>query len=72
MEDKEFPSDCTDTFFNLTLKKAKQGDKTSLKKVIDCLMPDIEKSAHWIWLPKEDAIQAIIVELIDFIKNTHF
>lgn len=72
MEKKKSTIPCTDNELHAMLVKAKKGDSLSLQQLIDCFMPDIMQLVFWTGMPKEDAMQSIIVEFISFIKNASF
>lgn len=55
--------------FAKTLKKAQNGDKEAMQKILDAMEPDIRQLSKFIRLPKEDAVQSLKVELIAIVKN---
>ncbi|HEX2928050.1 MAG TPA: helix-turn-helix domain-containing protein [Ruminiclostridium sp.] len=50
-----------------TVRKAQQGDKESMDKILDFFTTDIEYLSKYIMLPREDAIQMLKIELISII-----
>lgn len=51
---------------------AQQGDKKSMEKIINYFISDIKYFAKWTGMNKDDAIQSIIADFIEFIKRTDF
>ncbi len=49
------------------VKKAQQGDKESMNKILDYFTADIEYLSRYIMLPREDAIQTLKTELMSII-----
>ncbi|AEY65509.1 helix-turn-helix domain-containing protein [Clostridium sp. BNL1100] len=49
------------------VKKAQQGDKECMDKILDYFNADIEYLSRYIMLPREDAIQTLKIELMSII-----
>lgn len=52
------------------LKKAKEGDSTSVIEIMEIFEPEIHYLARFIKLPKEDAVQSLKAELIELILHS--
>jgi hypothetical protein len=51
------------------VKKAREGDKESMDKILDYFTDDIEYLSKYIMLPREDAIQSLKIELINIVYD---
>ncbi|ACL75842.1 hypothetical protein Ccel_1489 [Ruminiclostridium cellulolyticum H10] len=49
------------------VKKAQQGDKEAMDKILELFTPDIDYLSRYIMLPREDAIQTLKTELMSII-----
>lgn len=55
--------------FAMILEKAQDGDQEAMQEILNTFEPDIKQLSKFIRLPKEDAIQALKVELITIVKK---
>ncbi|MEF3355811.1 MULTISPECIES: helix-turn-helix domain-containing protein [unclassified Paenibacillus] len=51
------------------LVKARSGEDKAILKILEIYHPEMEKLSKTIRMPKEDAMQSLRLELIEFIKN---
>jgi|AraplaMF_Col_mLB_1032019.scaffolds.fasta_scaffold05845_6 Helix-turn-helix domain len=69
MEEESSQQTISDSEFLDLLPKAKHGDSEALLNLIRYFEKDISHLSRFIRLPKEDAKQSIITELIEFLKK---
>lgn len=69
MEEESSQQTISDSDFLDLLSKTKQGDSEALLTLIRYFEKDISHLSRFIRLPKEDAIQSIITEIIEFFKK---
>ncbi|WP_090903825.1 MULTISPECIES: helix-turn-helix domain-containing protein [unclassified Paenibacillus] len=50
------------------LFQARAGEEQAILKILELYHPEMEKLAETIRMPKEDTIQSLRLELIEFIK----
>lgn len=55
--------------FKQIVRKAQDGDKQSMAEIIDLFIGDIKYLSKFIMLPREEAIQALKLELINIIHE---
>ncbi|KIL37545.1 hypothetical protein SD71_02690 [Cohnella kolymensis] len=69
MEEKSTPIPLTDSEFITLLHSARQGDQEALLKLIRFFQEDVSRLIRFIRLPKEDAEQSMITEMIELFKK---
>lgn len=69
MEEKSTPIPLTDSEFITLLQLARQGDHEALLKLIRFFEEDVSRLIRFIRLPKEDAEQSMITEMIELFKK---
>ena len=70
MEAKNDPAAITDREFLALLHAARQDDQEAMLQLIELFKNDILRSSRYIHLPQEDAVAEIVVELLQFIKDS--
>jgi len=53
----------------MLVKRAREGDKQAIEQVLQLFDTDIRYLAQFIKMPREDAIQELVAELIAMIKR---
>jgi hypothetical protein len=69
MEKKSSSISVSESEFIDLLQAARQGDREAILKLIQFFEKDITHLVRFIRLPKEDAQQSIITEMIELFKN---
>lgn len=69
MEKESASIPLTDSEFIALLHLAKQGDQEAILTLIHYFEQDISRLTRYIRLPREDAEQSLIAEMIDLFKN---
>lgn len=70
METKNDTEIISDSEFLDLLQLAKQNDPESILQLIELFKGDILRLSKFIHMPQEDAVSQIIVEFLEFIKNS--
>lgn len=70
METKNDQATITDREFLTLMHAAKQNDKAAMLQLIELFKDDIFEASQFIHLPREDAVAEIVVELLEFIKES--
>lgn len=70
METKNDTEIIPDSEFLDLLQLAKQNDPESILQLIELFKGDILRLSKFIHMPQEDAVSQIIVEFLEFIKNS--
>ncbi len=71
MENKDSPIPISETEFLNLLLLAKQNDSESILRLLEFFKEDILILSQYINIPREDAIQSIILELIELFRKSH-
>lgn len=70
MEAKNDSSIISDSEFLALLQDAKKDDPVAKLKLIELFKGDILSLSKFIYLPQEDAVAEIELEILEFIKNS--
>lgn len=70
MEAKNDKETISDREFLALLDSARQNDTESMLTLIELFKGDIVRLSKFIHMPQEDAISQIVLEFLEFIKNS--
>jgi hypothetical protein len=70
MEKENAEAVISDIDFKELLQLAKKGHPDAMYKIIQFYNDDINKICEYITMPREDAIQSIITDFLEELKNT--
>ncbi|UNK19472.1 hypothetical protein MNQ98_05415 [Paenibacillus sp. N3/727] len=52
------------------MRAVQQDDPEAIVQLLDLFKEDIVRASQFIQLPQEDAVSEIVVELLEYIKNS--
>jgi predicted protein tyrosine phosphatase len=69
MEKENAASIISDAEFIQLLKLARDGDQEAMSRILHLFEEDIQKTSRYIRMSREDAVQSIVTDFIEDLKN---